>query len=311
MKYKIFIDGREGTTGLQIEQRLKARDDIELLDIEPEQRKDPARRAELLNEADAAFLCLPDDAARESASLVTSGKTVVIDTSTAHRTDPMWAYGLPELSHAHRERIAASKRVANPGCHATGFIVAAYPLVSGGLIDKSAALHCSSLTGYSGGGKKMIAQYEAAERPEELKSPRQYALAQEHKHLAEMAAVAGLERKPVFAPFVCDYYSGMAVTLYLDKSVFAKSVSLVGLTEYYKDFYGGERLITVCGSPESGFAASNEMARKPDLKIYVMGCDERVTVTAVFDNLLKGASGAAIQNMNLALGIDEYKGVLE
>lgn len=308
---KVFIDGKEGTTGLRIFDRLSARDDINLLTLNDDERKNSGLRREMINSSEITFLCLPDQAAREAAAFVDNCKTRIIDTSTAHRTQPNWSYGFSELSEKHRVSIIKGNRIAVPGCHASGFISLVYPLIVSGVLSKDYPIVCFSVTGYSGGGKKMIAQYEAAERPEELKSPRQYALAQEHKHLAEMAAVAGLERKPVFAPFVCDYYSGMAVTLYLDKSVFAKSVSLVGLTEYYKDFYGGERLITVCGSPESGFAASNEMARKPDLKIYVMGCDERVTVTAVFDNLLKGASGAAIQNMNLALGIDEYKGVLE
>ncbi len=310
MSYKIFIDGREGTTGLQIEQRIRGRGDLELLEIDPALRKDPGARRELLNAADAAFLCLPDEAARESAALVENPRTVVIDTSTAHRTDPAWAYGLPELSYAHRERIRSSKRIANPGCHATGFIVCAFPLVRLGLLDTAAQLCCFSLTGYSGGGKKMIAQYEDAGRATALDSPRIYGLGQAHKHLPEMAEVCGLEKAPFFTPVVADFYSGMAVTLDLPASALKKSVTCAVLAQALAGFYQDAALISVKGPREEGMIAANEMAGLPGITLYVGGCDERPTLTAVFDNLCKGASGAAVQNMNLALGLDEYASLL-
>lgn len=309
MKFKVFIDGQEGTTGLQINERIAKRSDAELLLIDEKYRKDPAARKELLNAADVAFLCLPDDAARESVSLIENDKTIVIDTSTAHRTSAGWAYGLPELSKKHRSEIAASKRIANPGCHATGFIVGVYPLLERGIIENTAALSCTSLTGYSGGGKKMIAQYEAAERPAELKGPRIYALTQAHKHLPEMTAVTGLKNAPVFCPIVCDFYSGMAVTVSLCAEDFKRNVTKDALFELYADFYKGEKLISVHNSVD-GMVAANELEGKADLKIYVFGNDERMTVTSVFDNLYKGAAGAAVQNMNIALGIDETYSII-
>ena len=310
MKTKIFIDGREGTTGLQIEQRIRNRADLELLEIEPAKHKDPAERKKLLNAADAAFLCLPDDAARESAALVDNPRTVVIDTSTAHRTDHAWVYGLPELSAQHRERIQTAKRIANPGCHATGFIVCVYPLVRLGLLDPSAQLSCFSLTGYSGGGKKMIAEYEDTERALSLDSPRLYGLTQRHKHLAEMAAVCGLENPPFFTPAVSDFYSGMAVTVDLPAVSLLGGVTRAALEEALAEFYADAALFTVEGNRADGFIAANEMAGKPGLKLYAGGADGRITLTAVFDNLCKGASGAAVQNMNLALGLDEYASLL-
>lgn len=309
MSFKVFIDGREGTTGLQIEARIKARPDIQLLTAQPELRKDPVHRAELINAADAVFLCLPDAAARESAALCSNPHTVLIDASTAHRTAPGWTYGLPELSPAHREAVRCSKRIANPGCHATGFITAVYPLVAGGLLSRDARLCCYSLTGYSGGGKKMIAQYEAEGRPARLDAPRPYGLNQNHKHLPEMAAVCGLSRPPVFCPVVGDFYSGMAVSLLLDGSQLEKPVGADGLLDYYREYYAGEPLFSVAPAPEDGFIAANEFADKPGLRLYVCG-GERITVTAVFDNLYKGASGAAVQNMNLALGVPEFTGIL-
>ncbi len=309
MKYKVFIDGQEGTTGLQINDRIAKRGDVQLLVIDEKYRKDPAARRELLNEADVAFLCLPDDAARESVSLIENDKTIVIDTSTAHRTEAGWAYGFPELSVKHRSAIATSHRIANPGCHATGFIVSAYPLISNGIVGKDTSLSCVSLTGYSGGGKKMIAQYEAKDRPVELESPRMYALTQAHKHIPEMTAVTGLENAPVFCPIVCDFYSGMAVTISLTPDRLKKDMSRNELFEFFKSYYQNEGLISVHGECE-GMVAANELENKPNLKIYVLGTDERITVTSVFDNLCKGASGAAVQNMNIALGIDETYSIL-
>ncbi len=309
MKYIVFIDGREGTTGLQIEARMRARADIELLTAPEDRRKDPACRAECINAADAVFLCLPDEAAAESARLCTNPKTVLIDASTAHRTAPGWVYGLPELSPAHRQAVRGAKRVANPGCHATGFIAAVYPLVRGGRIAPDAPLCCYSLTGYSGGGKKMIAQYEAAERPAALAAPRPYGLAQAHKHLPEMQAVCGLASPPVFCPVVGDFYSGMAVSVLLPPQLLRRGENADSLLRYLAEYYADEPLFEVAAQPADGFLAANELAGRPGLRLYVCG-GERVTITAVFDNLYKGAAGAAVQNMNLALGLPEYTGIL-
>ena len=303
-KPKIYIDGQEGTTGLQIYERLGQREDIELLRIDPEKRKDMAERKKLLNAADLAFLCLPDGAAVEAVSLVDNGHTRIIDCSTAHRTAEGWAYGFPELSEAHREAIRTSKRVANPGCHATGFISVAYPLVALGLLPKDAALSCFSLTGYSGGGKKMIAQYEG-ERSPELDSPRIYGLNQAHKHLPEMQKVCGLTVPPVFCPIVDDYYKGMATTvpLFLDREVV-----LPALTDYYQGS-GKSLVVRVSAAWEGPMLAANTLAGSDSLCLIVQGNRERCTVTALFDNLGKGASGAAVQNMNLMLGFPETTGL--
>lgn len=305
MKHKVFIDGGSGTTGLQIVSRISARDDLELLSIDPALRKDAGEKAKIMNLADVVFLCLPDDAARESAALVTNENTVVIDASTAHRTDPLWAYGFPELSAAHREAIKNSKRIANPGCHATGFISVVYPLVALGILGEDARLCCYSQTGYSGGGKKMIEQYEAAERPSEFDSPRQYALTQSHKHLAEMKAVCSLEHEPVFCLAVGDYYSGMAVCVMLTGDMLKKACSRQQLENELANWYKNAALITVGGNAESGFISPTQMEKQSGMKIYVTGSDERMALVSVFDNLCKGASGAAVQNMNIALGLDE------
>ena len=297
----IYIDGKEGTTGLQIYDRLAARADIELLLIDEDKRKDPAERKKFLNEADLVFLCLPDAAAVEAVSLIENGNTRVIDCSTAHRTHPDWAYGFPELSAKRREAIRTARRVANPGCHATGFISIVYPLVQMGLIPRDAALSCFSLTGYSGGGKKMIAQYEG-ERESELDSPRIYGLSQGHKHLPEMQKVCGLTVPPVFSPIVASYYKGMATTvpLFLDRETLARA-----LTEYYR----GPGVVRVCDEWEGTMLAANTLAGSDNLRLIVQGNRERSTVTALFDNLGKGASGAAVQNMNLMLGFEETAGL--
>lgn len=297
----IYIDGREGTTGLQIYDRLSARGDIALSLIDEDRRKDPAERARLMNGADIVFLCLPDAAAVEAVGLVTNPDTRIIDCSTAHRTNPDWAYGFPELSPAHREKIRTSKRVANPGCHATGFISIVYPLVSMGLLPKDAGLTCFSLTGYSGGGKKMIAQYEGAKEPE-MYAPRIYGLNQSHKHLPEMRKICGLEHAPVFSPIVDDYYKGMATTvpLFLNREKL-----LAALTDHYKDCPA----VRVRAAWEGTMLDANAMAGSDRLDLIVQGNEERSTVTALFDNLGKGASGAAVQNMNLMLGFDETAGL--
>ena len=301
---KVFIDGYAGTTGLKIYERLSSRRDIQLLTLTEETRKDISARRDALNTADIAFLCLPDDAAKESVSLVENPSTAIIDTSTAHRVNPSWVYGLPELK-GQREKIAASKRIANPGCHATGFIVLVAPLVQAGIIGEDALLSCFSLTGYSGGGKKMIAQYEGEGRDALLDAPRQYGITQKHKHLPEMAGVCGLKNAPVFCPIVADYFAGMEVTVPLH------NVSLKSLKDCYREYYGAGvvRFTEEDAFSEGGFMSAGAFAGRDDLEITVQGNDERALLVSRFDNLGKGASGAAIQNMNILLGIDETAGL--
>ena len=308
---KVFIDGSSGTTGLQIRERLAKRSDLTILTLPEAQRKDPAARADAMNAADVVFLCLPDAAAVEAAGFVTNPATCVIDTSTAHRVDPGWVYGFAELGK--RAEIAAAKRIANPGCHATGFISTVYPLLAAGALDPGALLSCFSLTGYSGGGKSMIAEYEAPERDGALDSPGIYALGQSHKHIPEITAVCGLKNAPVFCPIVDDYFKGMATTVPLHLALFHGVRTLRQLRELYADFYAGQKFIQVAGEAESaayGKLYGNTKAGRDSLEIIVAGNDERCTVTALFDNLGKGASGAAIQNMNLALGIDPAAGLV-
>ena len=320
MKPVVYIDGKEGTTGLQIYDRLAGREDIELLLIDEEKRKDAAERKKCINSADLVFLCLPDAAAVEAVGMVENPHTRIIDASTAHRTAPGWVYGFPELGPGQREAIAAAGRVANPGCHATGFISVVYPLVALGLLSRDAALSCFSLTGYSGGGKKMIAQYESPERAENLSSPAIYGVTQNHKHLREMQAVCGLMKKPVFSPIVDDYYKGMATTVPLHMKQLRGVSTLHQVWRAYADYYGtydGHRLVYAAGDPtdpEGGIEADskfygNAMAGRNDLAILVAGNDEAFTVTALFDNLGKGASGAAVQNMNIMLGFQETAGL--
>ena len=301
---KVFIDGYAGTTGLKIYERLSSRKDIQLLTLTEETRKDLNARRDALNNADIAFLCLPDDAARESVSLIDNPNTAVIDTSTAHRVNPDWVYGLPELK-GQREKIAGSKRVANPGCHATGFIVLAAPLVQAGIVSSDEVLSCFSLTGYSGGGKKMIAQYESEGRDILLDAPRQYGFTQNHKHLPEMAKLSGFKHNPVFCPVVADYFAGMEVT------VSVHDVSVKALAECYRDYYrdGVVHFTEADTFGEGGFISAGAFAGRDDLEICVYGNDERALLVSRFDNLGKGASGAAIQNMNILLGIDETTGL--
>ena len=321
MKPLVYIDGKEGTTGLQIYDRLATRDDIALLLIDEGKRKDPAERRKCINTADLVFLCLPDAAAREAVAMADNPNTRIIDASTAHRTATGWVYGFPELRPGQRETIAAARRVANPGCHATGFISIVYPLVALGLLPKDASLSCFSLTGYSGGGKKMIAQYESPEKEAALFSPAVYGLTQAHKHLPEMQAVCGLTQPPVFSPIVDDYYKGMATTVPLHMSQLRGVHHLHQVWQALADYYGtydGKRLVYVAGDPmdpEGGIAASSKIyggakAGDNDLSLVVAGNDEAFTVTALFDNLGKGASGAAVQNMTLMLGFEETKGLL-
>ena len=312
---KVYIDGSAGTTGLRINERFAGRDDVEILHIPEELRKDNDERAGYLNEADIAFLCLPDDASREAVSFIKpdNDRTVVIDTSTAHRTLPEWAYGLPELSDEFRNKIRNSRRIAVPGCYASGFIMMVYPLIKEGIIGTDYPVCVSALSGYSGAGKKAIEVYEGADKPADFNAPRQYALSQQHKHLKEMKAICGLDREPMFVPVVDDYYSGMLVTLPLYPHLCRKKLKPEELRDILAAFYEGERFIRVMpfGSEAetNGFLSASDMSGRDDAEIFVTGNDDRLLVNASFDNLGKGASGAAIQCMNIILGCDEAKGL--
>lgn len=310
MKTKVYIDGQSGTTGLQIYDRIGQREDLELLRIPEELRHDPDERKKYLNSADIVFLCLPDEGAREAVSFIDNPNVRVIDASTAHRTNPDWTYGYPELSKAQREAIRTSKRVANPGCHATGFISTTAPLVAMGVIPKDYPMSCYSLTGYSGGGKKMIAEYEAEGRSELLDAPGIYGLNLQHKHLPEMQTVTGLAYPPVFMPVVDDYYKGMATTIMLQNRLLPGQPSAEEICAKLADYYRNEHFVSVVpfGENDSKLYA-NKLAGTNRLEIVVCGHEEQTTVTAVFDNLGKGASGAAVQNMNIMLGLPEETGL--
>ncbi len=303
---KVFIDGSAGTTGLRIYERLGARRDITLLTLPDDKRKDPEARKEMLHTADVAFLCLPDAAAIEAVALAEGSAVAIIDTSTAHRTNPAWVYGFPELT-GKRAAVKEAKRIANPGCHASGFVALVAPLVENGLLKPDARLTCTSLTGYSGGGKQMIAQYEAADRDPLLAAPRTYGLSQQHKHLKEMVAVCGLQQAPVFCPIVAPYYCGMEVSVPL----FTEDVNgnVADIVACYRSYYTDGLVHYVDSADEGGFLSAAAFAGRDDMQLTVMGNDERVVLTARFDNLGKGASGAAIQNMNLLLGADESTGL--
>ena len=305
---KVFIDGSAGTTGLRIRERLGKREDISLITLPEELRKEDSARCEALCAADVAFLCLPDTAAVDAVAMVekAGAHTAIIDTSTAHRTAPGWAYGFPELL-GKRGQIANSLRIANPGCHASGFLALITPLVEMGLLSPNAALTCFSLTGYSGGGKKMIAEYEGADRDPLLDAPRMYGLTQSHKHLPEMTAISGLSKLPLFCPIVAPYYAGMEVTVPL----FAEQINgkIDDIKAAYRDYYT-EGLVRYTDSDEAGFLSANAMTGRDDMQLTVTGNNERILLVARFDNLGKGASGAAIQNMNILLGLDESTGLV-
>ena len=301
---KVFIDGSAGTTGLRIREMLGKREDISLIALPEQLRKDVAARRDAINGADAVFLCLPDDAAREAVGLVENKNTVVIDASTAHRTSPGWAYGFPELSASHRAAIVNGKRIANPGCYASGFLALVYPLVAAGVLPKDYPLVCHAVSGYSGAGKKGIAEYEAESRPESYDTPRLYALTLSHKHLPEMQAVCGLTRTPVFNPYVCDYYCGMTVNVPLFSDLLARKVSVADVKELLRAHYAGAHFVTL-GEEPSGYVSANTLNGTNRMELLVNGNERQILLTARFDNLGKGASGAAIQNMNLALGLDE------
>ena len=304
---KVFIDGSAGTTGLRIRDRLAQRDDIKLIELPEEKRKDAQARRKALNSADISFLCLPDAAAIEAAELVENENTVILDTSTAHRTAPGWAYGFPELSAEFEAKIISSKRIAVPGCHASGFIALVYPLIEAGLLGRDALLSCTSLTGYSGGGKKMISEYEGYEKGAPLFAPRQYGTSQQHKHLKEMKAVCGIDEFPIFCPIVDDYYSGMEVTV----PIFARQLKSGGIEDIkavYAEKYNGP--VVTCGDEsQGGFLSASALSGTDGMKICVYGNEERILLTAIYDNLGKGASGAALECMNLVLGKEKNYGL--
>lgn len=313
---KVYIDGQEGTTGLKIKERFENRSDIELMRISEELRKDPAERARLINSADYVFLCLPDEASREAVSFIDSSNDHVriIDASTAHRTNPDWAYGFPELSAQHREKIANSNRVAVPGCYASGFGAIVYPLVSNEIIPADHPVFAYATSGYSGAGKKAIAVYESDEKPFEFNSPRQYALSQQHKHLPEMQAVSGLKFKPMFNPIVCDYFSGMVVSVPLQTRTLETPYTAAQIHEMYRKHYEGAKMVEVMPlmtleEQKGFFLASNTLSGLDKLQVFVFGNDEQVLLCARLDNLGKGASGAAIQCLNIMMGIDETTGL--
>jgi N-acetyl-gamma-glutamyl-phosphate reductase len=304
--YKVFIDGKAGTTGLRIYERLEKRDDVQIVSLSDEERKNVSARKKAINAADVVFLCLPDDAAREAVSLAENPQTVIIDASTAHRTAEGWAYGFPELSPRHRARIVSGKRIANPGCYASGFISLVYPLIAAGIAPKDYPFVCHAVSGYSGAGKKAYAQYGAADRESALDTPRLYGLTLSHKHLPEMVKECALSRNPIFNPYICDYECGMSVSVPLFLSLLGKRVNAENLLEVYRAHYAGSRFISV-SQEESGFISANICNGTNRMEILVHGNGEQILLTSRFDNLGKGASGAAIQNMNLALGLDEGK----
>jgi N-acetyl-gamma-glutamyl-phosphate reductase len=315
MSVKVYIDGQEGTTGLKILERFEGRNDIEIIRISEEKRKDSAERARLINSADYVFLCLPDEASREAVSFVDNDHVRIIDASTAHRTNPDWAYGFPELSAEHREKITKSNRVAVPGCYASGFASIVYPLVNNGIIPADFPVFAYATSGYSGAGKKAIAVYEGEDKPFEFNSPRQYALSQQHKHLPEMKAVSGLEYTPMFNPIICDYFSGMVVSVPIQTRQLANAVTAEQVHAMYEKHYAGSKMVEVMPlmsieEQKSFFLASNTLSGVNKLQVFVFGNDEQILLCARLDNLGKGASGAAVQCLNIMMGIDETTGLV-
>lgn len=315
MPVKVYIDGQEGTTGLKILERFEGRNDIELLRISEDKRKDPAERAKFINMSDYTFLCLPDEASREAVSFVDNDHVRIIDASTAHRTNPDWAYGFPELSPEHREKITKSNRVAVPGCYASGFASIVYPLVKNGIIPADFPVFAYATSGYSGAGKKAIAVYEGEDKPYEYGSPRQYALSQQHKHLPEMKAVSGLEYTPMFNPIICDYFSGMVVSVPIQTRMLGKPVTAEEVHAMYAKHYEGANMVEVmplmsADEQKSFFLASNTLSGVNKLQVFVFGSDEQILLCARLDNLGKGASGAAVQCLNIMMGIDETTGLV-
>lgn len=311
--YKVYIDGQSGTTGLRINERLSKRSDIEILKIAEDKRHDLDARKMMINSADVVFLCLPDDAAIEAVSLCDNPNTVIIDASTAHRTNPDWAYGFAELDEALLNKIKSSKRIAVPGCYASGFMSIAYPLVKMEIAGRDYPFSANAISGYSGAGKKGISQYEDPNRAEEFDAPRLYAMGQMHKHLKEMQAIAGLAEKPLFNPYVCDFLEGMLVTIPLYVNRLEAKITVEEMHKAFEDYYKGNDFVRVmplnAAGTESGFLSANHLNGKDFLEIYIAGNDERISITAALDNLGKGASGAAIECMNISLGLDPKTGL--
>jgi N-acetyl-gamma-glutamyl-phosphate reductase len=313
-KKTVFVDGQHGTVGLKIYERLSGREDIELIEISEEKRKDPGTKKKLLNEADIVFLCLPDDAARESVSLIKSSAVCVIDGSTAHRVTEGWVYGLPELKKGQRALIKKSKRIAVPGCHATGFISLLYPLVAEGIVAPDYPVTCHAVAGYSGGGKGMIADYEKPGAPDYIKTPRPYALTLSHKHIPEMTRVTSLSRPPIFAPTVVDVYNGEIISVPLIPAYLNKKMAAAEIREVLAEYYTGEQFIKVMPYPpdghlKNGFLTFTDCNGTNNLEIFVFGGAERILLSARYDNLGKGASGTAVQDMNIVLGVPENTGL--
>jgi len=314
MKKTVFVDGQHGTTGLKIYERLNGRKDIEFLQIPEEKRKDPEARKKFLNEADIVFLCLPDDAARESVSLIKNSSVCVIDGSTAHRVSEGWVYGLPELKKDQRALIKKSRRVTVPGCHATGFVLMLYPLVAQGIVAPDYPVSCHTVAGYSGGGKTMIADYVSDNAPDYIKNPRPYSLALNHKHIPEMTRIVGLARPPVFAPTVVNVYNGEIISIPLVPAYLKKQLSAEEIRETLAAYYAGEQFVKVMPYPadgylKNGFLTFTDCNDTNNLEIFVFGNKDRILVSARYDNLGKGASGTAVQNMNIVLGVPENTGL--
>ncbi|MBE7022884.1 MAG: N-acetyl-gamma-glutamyl-phosphate reductase [Ruminococcaceae bacterium] len=308
-KIKVFIDGSVGTTGLRIYDRLSVRQDIELIKLPEESRKDLASRVEAVKASDVTFLCLPDAASKEICEVVGDCDTKILDTSTAHRTNPAWVYGFPELSKDFRSKLLASNRIAVPGCHASGFCSIVAPLVANGIISPDYPVAATSITGYSGGGKKMIAEYDDNSRPDEFNAPRQYGITQKHKHLPEMKAICCLDYEPCFSPIVSDFYSGMTVTVPLFGRMLKKSMSLAEIHKFFEEHYKGQKLVKVLPFGYDGMIGSNHMSGKDSMELIITGNDERILIASCFDNLGKGASGAAVQCFNLITNSDETTGL--
>jgi len=314
MKKTVFVDGQHGTTGLKLRERLDGRNDIELVEIPEDKRKDPATKRRILNETDIVFLCLPDDAARESVSLITSDSVRVIDGSTAHRVTEGWVYGMPELKKEQRDLIKKSKRITVPGCHAAGFILMLYPLVAGGIVSPDYPVTCHAVAGYSGGGKALISDYENENAPDYVKKPRPYSLGLNHKHLPEMTKIVGLARPPVFAPTVVDVYNGEIVSIPLVAERMEKRVSAADIREILAAYYAGEHFVKVMPYPpddrlKDGFMTFTDCNGTNNLEIFVFGNEDRILLAARYDNLGKGASGTAVQDMNIILGVPETTGL--
>ncbi len=314
MKKNIFIDGQHGTTGLKIHERLKNRTDINIVEIPVEKKKDPAEKRKYLNESDIVFLCLPDDAARESVAMISNPSVCVIDASTAHRTADGWVYGLPELNTTQRDLIRASNRICVPGCHATGYVLILYPLIASGIVPKDYPVSAFSISGYSGGGKSMIAEYAAPNLSEDMRNPRPYGLKLNHKHVPEMQKIPGLTYPPIFFPTVANFYNGEVISIPFYKRLLSKKMSSKDIFLFYQDYFKGERFVRIMPYPtdavvKNGFLTLTQCNGTNMVEIFVFGDEEKMVIASRFDNLGKGSSGAAVQNMNIKIGAAENTGL--